>query len=202
MQNRVRTVVMDDLGHFITTDDIKQWLNEAQRDLAARTRLLQTRAVGVVGAGSKIALPSNLLSLHWIKLDGATTEVTLSDDAGYMSAFDSGADPGFTIARIYAGNYELFPDATGHGYTIEYQYDPPELVGVNDVSPLPEHMHVKMVNYARAHATWKDHADGSGYMALYEKGLPETSIGKPRIVPVPMTLAPAMGPFDDSERGF
>jgi hypothetical protein len=202
----VRSVLKDDQGVFITDDEVKRWLNEAQRDLAARLRVLK-KSISMsddlvpvpltVGADSTIPLPDDFLTVHRLLL---TNEAVQVNDDVWGSYTIPGATPGVTIYRIFSGSLVVYPDATGDEYTLEYNYAPADLVENDDISPLPLQLHPKMVTYARAQAHWKDGSSlGETYFALYEKGLPQPSTGAESLLATPLTLSFQRGPFDTAD---
>lgn len=200
-RDQVRTVVRDAQGDFITDDDIDVWLNEAQRDIANRVKGLQKLATATVAAGSVIPLPADLVKVHSLRLTGQTWPAQFTDDATWASWSDTGGNPNVTLYRIFGDSIYLFPDATGSTYTLEYSYEPADLVDTDDESLLPKNLHSKMVNYARAQALLKagDTSLADRYLVMFEEGLPAVTIGRERRVPGPLSMSFARGPFDTTD---
>ena len=196
MRSRVRSVMRDTAGTFITDTEIDEWINEAALDLAVRLKLLQDEATGTT-TGSTIALPANFLSLMGLRL--ATKDVAFVDPETWWGWSNGGGSPPRTLGRIFEGNLELYPTPdTGKAYALRYVRTPLAITTSQD-SELPESLHVKHVHYARAHAKLKDDRadEGDRYLALYEANLPAPSREKDRLFPTPGGFVPVAGPFDD-----
>ena len=201
LRQGVRSVARDSLGIAITDADIDGWLNEAQRDIAIRTGNLQKETTGTFDAAGTTSLPGDFVSMHWLKVNGASDEVQFVDDAVFMSWLDQAQSVGgssIVLGRIFAEAIETYPVQDSVDYVLRYQYDPPEMVADADHSALPRFYCPKMINYARAHAMYKDGDTGMGdrYMSMYESGLPGSEYGRARLNPGPMTMRFQRGPFD------
>lgn len=201
LRQGVRTVTKDSTGVAITDDDIDVWLNEAQRDIATRLAILTREITGFSSSSGVLPLPTDLVSLHWLRFDGALAEVQFVNDSVFMSWLDEGttaASASTVLGRIFAEQIETFPAQDTVGYTLRYQYDPPEMVADDDRSALPRYFCPKMMNYARAHAMYKDGDGNQGdrYLVMYERDLPSGAFGRGRLAPGPMTMSFQRGPFD------
>lgn len=201
LRQSVRTVTKDSMGVAISDDDIDGWLNEAQRDIATRLAILQREAVGTSDSNGRVPLPSDLITLHWLKFDGANSEVQFVNDSVFMSWLDDPATSqsmSTVLGRIFAEQVETFPAQATAGYTLRYQYDPAEMILDTDKSSLTRYFCPKMVNYARAHAMYKDGDGNMGdrYLVMYERDLPSGAYGRGRLAPGPMTMSFQRGPFD------
>lgn len=200
IQSRVRTVIRDSTAAFISNTEITEWANEAQLDLAARLRILQeadTQADLTEGTNT-IALPSTFFEVITLRI--GTDDVEFVGDNVWNSYSDGAATPNHTLARIFGGNIELYPTPTsGFEYTLRYYRKPATLSGDSDIPEIPEHLHIKLVHYARAMALMAmgEINQAEVYFSLYEQGTPNRR-GDERTWmstgPMAMTLQP--GPFD------
>jgi hypothetical protein len=172
MQNRVYAVVRDEPKVFVLQSEVQDWLNEANVELARRLRVLRATAAGAT-AGSTIALPADFLEA--LTLDLAGKKVEFVQDPTMDARQGIGGTPGYTSARVFGNALEMFPTPpNGTAYTLRYVKAPATMSIATDVSDLPVSLHVKVVNYARAHAMYKmgEIANADRYMGLYEQGLP------------------------------
>jgi hypothetical protein len=195
----VRSVVRDTAGAFISDAEITEWTNEAQLDLAARMELLQEQTTGTT-AGNTIALPSNFLDVIGLRLGTAGDDVAFVDDATWFDFSDAGATPPVTLGRPFGNNLELYPTpVAGTPYSLRHVRKPAVLVNDSDTPEIPEELHVRLVNYDRAHAKFKDGElqEGQTYLALYEANLPASPRGRRRQFPGPLSLAPSPGVIDE-----
>jgi hypothetical protein len=195
LQDRVYYQVRDPDGVFVTPTAVKAWLNDAQLDLASRLRPLTKTTTGTLST-TTLALPSDFLGLRTLRFGDDDIEVV--DDEVFNDAVDAGAVLDHTMARITEGKFEFYPTpAVGTAYELRYYRKPTTLVADADVSELPEELHVKMVYWALFQAMLQVGEEGRAdrWLALYEKDLPPASIGL-RLWPGPLSVEPAMGPFD------
>ena len=196
MRSRVRSVVRDTAGTFVTDDDINDWLEEANIDLAARLRLLQGEDTGTT-TGNSVTLPTDFIAMHTLRL-GTEDDVMFTDDDVWTSYSDEAVSVTNTLGRIWEGAAQLYPTpADGTAYALRYYRTPVAMSDTTD-SELPVSFHTKMVNYARAHASIKDgeQSQANMYFSLYEQGLPPVSRERERLTPGPMTMRLEPGPFD------
>jgi hypothetical protein len=209
LTDRVRVVMRDSDGRFITDDVIANWLNEAQQDLAARIALLDYE-VSSTTSGSTIALPSGTSAplLEAIQLqvgtgDGSEVEFTNIDN--FQMWQDSTSQPGNTLGIVFNGNIELYPaPTTGTAYRLRYKGMPPIMEGSDDLHSLPVQLERKLVQYAQSQAKYMDGEEGEGdrYLQMYEQGLPPVSIGRESFQPGPMQLVPEPTWFDLDRMGL
>lgn len=196
---RVRSMVPDVDGDFVTATDIGNWINESYFDLADRLDVITQEFTGTT-SGDTIALPpsgaTTVKRVASLRIDDA--DVTFVDDATFNAYVDSEADPDFTIAREFDGSIELFPEPdSGLDYALRCYIVPGTLSG-SDEHELPMWTERKMVDYAVYRAMQKggELSRADSFLATYEQGLPEPSMGKDRSIPGPITLAPIVSPFD------
>jgi hypothetical protein len=200
--SRVRSIVRDSSADFITDVDITQWLNEAMTDIAARQEILDAEQTGTTST-YQITLPpsgtNEVLVIDSLVLGTDGDDVAFVDAETWQSFFDSGADPDYTLGRVYNEKIELYPTPdSGTAYTLRYSYVPAPLSAGGDVHPLPRHLERKMTDYACAYACYKmdDVGRGDRYMSMYEQGLFPVATGRETARPGPITMVPIAGPFD------
>lgn len=195
LREKVFTVVRDSGRTFITEADVDQWLSEAMLDLSSRLRLAHGSASGTVTSGS-ITLPTDYIDLISLAVDGVTDGyIDFDVDTETFDQYqDDEDDPGVTIGRVFNGAIELYPaPSNGTAYTLRYWAT--ESAALADFSGS---LQIRMVNYARAHALYKNREDTTAdrYMALYEQGLPGPNTASRNHDPGPLTIKPALGYFD------
>lgn len=210
MQSRVKTVIRDASNVFVLATEIKEWLNEAQTDLAGRLRvtqkeLLQSDAGAAQFTGGALVLPTDFMEIQGLRLGTVsahgTDDVSFTDPDTWWHYSDNGLDvpnDGF-IGRIWAGKIEVYPAPVANAfYKLRYVYQPIDLVADGDVSALPDEWHIRMVQYGRAHAKYKEGEDGQGdrYLTLYETGLPSLRSPRSQLRPGPITLTNEWNAFD------
>jgi len=199
---RVRSVVRDASGDFVTDADITQWLNEAITDLSARQELVEAEVTGTT-SGFTLALPPSgtgeVLFVKSLMLGIDGDDVIFVDDDIWQTYHDSGAEPDYTMAKVFAETIELYPTPdTGTDYALRFSKIPAPLTSGSSTHALPLHMERKLTDYAAAYACYKmdDVGRGDRYMALYENGLLPVASGSETARPGPMTMVPIAGPFD------
>jgi len=201
MRSRVRSVVRDTAGTFVTDTDVNNWLEEASLDVATRLKALQEEATeaDLTETSNGFELPADFLGVISLRL--GADDVHFLDAFGWSDWSDSGATPPRTLGRIFNNQIELYPTPdSGFTYTLRY-YRKAAALSDSEEAELPESFHIKLVNYARAHAKYKDDRgdEGDRYMGMYEQGLPQVSREKDRLFPTPAGWTPEPGPFDNEE---
>lgn len=184
LRTRVRAVVRDDSGVFVTDANILAWLNEAQNDLANRLQVTKVSTTGTT-SGNTIALPAALVEPTSLRL-GTEDEVVWVDDETWNPWYDSGDDPGYYLARVFGSNVEIYPTPdTGTAYALRYIGVPTDLSADADVVSLPQELQTKMVQYAQAEALFKEGelAKADRKKQDYEIGLPPAPLGRKRVQP-------------------
>jgi hypothetical protein len=192
----VRNTLRDSEAVFITDAMIGEWINEAYRDLCARLPLLRKDATGTTSSTGTITLPADFTQLLSLRIDDASgdtfvTPVWVTDDI-FLSYRSPDVIPGATLYRIFEGLIETWPQQESLTYFIEYIYKPTDISGSTEPS-IPEELHVKIINYARAHAKYVDGElnEGDRYMALYTENLPLAPSSMRRERPGPFDFVPA-----------
>jgi hypothetical protein len=204
MQTSVYAVLRDSEKAFVLAAEVKEWLNEAQLDYVARTGVLEKTATASTAAGGTVALPSDLIRITSFAVDSdddgvADTQVELVNDDVFLSYKLGGGTPSRTLGRILGANIETYPVVASEVYVLEYVYAPPTLTADGDIAAIPVETHIRMINYARAHAKWKEGEAGEGetYMSFYLDGLPSSPSGQYRSRPGPFSFVPEMGYWDE-----
>jgi hypothetical protein len=201
MKARVYYVLRDSEKSFVSDTSVGDWLNEAYLDLVARLRLLEKEATGTTGAGGTLALPADFLELTSFDVadvNGNYYRARFSDNDVFDSWRLDEDEPEAQLARIFNGTIETYPVAASVGYVLRYVYKPTALSAGGDIPAIPEELHVRLVNYARAHAKYQEGEldEGDRYMAMYTEGLPGAPLTSHRLRPGPFDLVPQPGYFD------
>lgn len=203
LEASVYAVLRDSSKTFVLSTEAKEWLNEAYLDIVARQSLLRKAATGTTNADGEITLPSDFIRVDsfWVATDNAETNeapVVARDDI-FLSHRNNTTTPDVTLYRIFNGTIETYPAAVSRSYVLEYVYKPTALSAGSDVPAIPEELHVKLVNYARAQAKWKEgeQTEGDRYMSLYLDGLRRTApVAADRENPGPIDFVPQPGYWD------
>lgn len=161
IMNRVRSIASDMDSIQFTDDDLINWINDGIRECAVDNNLLQKTATSnlVVGTSS-YTLPTDILKLHSIKVDGQKVRVlNLAEFEAYGGdSADSGTP---VVSYTWAGKINFYPKPTqALPYTVEYTYDPAVLLNdapskASDPS-LPVGYHVRLVDYCLAQVAQQD----------------------------------------------
>jgi len=181
---------------------ITRWLNQAQLDIAARTLTLQELASGTT-SDNTIPLPADFLEPITLRL-GTEDDVEFVDDEVWFTYSDATATLSHTLARVWESDIEIYPTPEANtAYSLRYYKAPAQLAIAADVPQLAAEQHMRLVNYARAHAKYAlgEFAAGDRYMAMFEAGLPPPRGSRAKLNPGPLTVSLEPGPFDfDSDR--
>src|SRR5512134_3714890 len=148
---RVRSVMRDTSGDFMTDTDITAWRNGAIADIASRQQRIE-RAVTGTTSDNSIALPpsagTETLTVDYLSLGTEGDEVVFVDDEIWQSYVDAGASPVFTLGRIYNEIIYVYPTpAANTAYTLRCTSVPAQLSAGGDLHTLPLHMERKLVEY-------------------------------------------------------
>ena len=202
MTERVRDALRDSEKTFLSDTSIGNWLNEAQLDVNARLGVLKKGVDDTFDVNGKDTLPTDFLreDALYIATEESTSFNTpqFTNDEVFLSWKNGPGTPPGTLARIHNEKIETFPIAANKSYTMEYFYKPTRLEAGPDVSALPEELHVRLINYARAHAKWVEGEQGEGdrYWTLYTEGLPSAPTGLYRTRPGPFGFVAAPSYWD------
>ena len=203
METRVRRVLRDKGGKFVTKAEVIELLNEAQLEIATRTLCIQVEATGTFTT-YQLALPSTYIGGASLRVGTEIDDVEWVDNETFDSWRRGGEDPPHTIGRIFAGNFEVYPTPdVGEAYTLRYAKTPTILDDDADTAQVMPVYEQNMIAYARAHAKLKDGETGEyeAYMSMFDKGLPETMGPTTNFKPGPMNLRYEPGPFDTADAG-
>lgn len=184
MQEAVYVELRDYMREFVEDHHVEGWLNEAQRDLAQRTKLLTKEITqATVGAAQfttgSLGLPVDFIDTVNLRLgtDDVNFEV---DDQDFWAAKDNGWFLSPPWGRVFGNRLEVYPAPSDNAsYTLRYAYMPADLDAPEDVSPFPSELQDKMVLFAKSRALYKEREDSlaATYRQEYELGLPERTLG-------------------------
>ncbi len=204
IRNRVYSVIRDSDKAFVIPESVDDWVNEACLDVAIRLQLTKQQTTGTTSATGTIALPADFVkSLTLTALlsssDAEQTRIEFVDDDIYDSwRLAEATPPAGAFGRIFGSNIETYPNVVSMAYTLRYLYAPATLDSNADVPDLPVEQHIRLVNYARAHAKYQEGEldEGDRYMGLYQAGLPAPPSSYSRQHPGPFSLTPAPSYWD------
>jgi hypothetical protein len=205
MKASVYAVLRDSEKTFVADAQVGEWLNEAYLDLCARLRINRKEATGTLDANGKVAKPANYLELQFIAVkpsgEDRYIELTFVDDDVFNSYELSGSVPGVPIARVFDGYIETYPKQASALYKMRYVAKPTVLDKAGDEPVIPEELHIRMVNYARAHAKYQEGegSEGDRYYMMYSEGLPSATLGVIGERPGPLNITPVPSWWDVNE---
>lgn len=200
--SRVRSVIRDSAGTFISDTEITEWANEAQLELAVRMRLLQeedTEADLTEGTNT-ITTPATFLAQSSLRI--GTDDVEFVSDDVWNSWADSETTPDHTIARVFDDLIELYPTpSSGFTYKLRYQRKPAVLINGSDTPEIPEHLHIKLLHYCRYNAllAMGELQQANTYIGLYEQGVGRKGLPDRKWMTTPGQMVVARGPFDTDD---
>lgn len=172
LRTRVRTVLRDDSGSFVTDADIHRWLNDACLDLAWRERAIQKSVTDDTATGV-ITLPAGTLEVLDVEVAGQPVDL-IEDAEEWRDWRFSGEDPPRTLGYIFEGKITLYPTPVGTpSYTVRYTAAPATLATDGAIPELPRPLVLRAVHYAMAQGLLKVGLvqEAGGYMQAYENGL-------------------------------
>lgn len=196
MQRRVYALLRDTDKQFISDEEVEDWLNQAQRDLALRLGAVQPTATGTVSAGGLITIPTDAVEIVDLRL--SDDDVEFKDYTYYFEKKDGGSYVTPTIATTFNGSIELYPDPGLVAYSLRYRKLPSDLTEGSTTPSLSKELQDRMVNFATAMGLYKEREIdlGDRYMQMYERGLPSSTLGKGLERPGPFSLVYEAGPWD------
>lgn len=161
---RVRSIASDSDSIQFTDDDIVDWINDGIRECAKDNQLLQkTASSNLVIGTTSYNLPTDILKLHSIKVDGQKIRVlNLAEFEAYGGSSEDSGTP--VVAYVWAAKVNFYPKPTqALPYVVEYTYDPAlvtndaHLVTGKDVAPpLPVGYHIRLLDYCLAQVAQQD----------------------------------------------
>ena len=185
MQEAVYIELRDFMKEFIEDHFVEGWLNEAQRDIAQRTKLL-TKEITNLTAGApqfsngSLTFPADFIDVVNLRVN-TTDDVNFEvDDQDFWVAKDNSWILSPPWGRLFGGGMEVYPAPLDNAaYTLRYSYTPANLSAPTDVSPFPVELQDKMVLFAKSRALYKEREDSlaATYRQEYELGLPERTLG-------------------------
>lgn len=196
MKASVYSVLRDSEKTFVADAQVGEWLNEAYLDLCSRLRIYRKEQSGTLDSNGKVAKPANYLELQFMAIKPSNadrySELTFVDDFVFNSYELNGVIPSTPIARVFDGHIETYPAQAGALYKMRYAAKPTPLDKAGDEPGIPEELHIRMVNYARAHAKYQEGEGGEGdrYYMLYTEGLPSATLGVIGERPGPLNITP------------
>lgn len=150
---RVKRQFGDESGVQLGDADIIRWINDAQRDIAMKHDLLQTKATSsIVAAQADYTVPADLLNLFGVRYDNRRlVEYSIQEvDLDGLAATNATASDTPNSYSFFADLLTLYPTpavALTNGLTILYLRQPTEVVTVSDPLTLPERYHNSIVQY-------------------------------------------------------
>jgi hypothetical protein len=193
LRERVYAVVRDSNRSFFTETDVDRWLNEGMEELSSRLHVTQGQRTDddIPISGNLIPLPDDFRELIWLQIGG--DQVEFVDEEVWNTWEEAGGSPSHSISRVFNGNIEIYPTPdSGSEYTMRYWTT--STTASNLTAPLRN----KVVNFARAHAKYKegDHGAGDRYMSMFEDGLPGPNVFGKTTPMTPSVIRFEGGPFD------
>lgn len=202
LQDRTYDVLRDSAKVFVTITMVKAWINEAYLDVNARLGILRKNVDDTFDANGKDVLPADFIRQTNMRIQGDTATSyrapAIVSDETFFSWKNLGSTPGTTLVRFFGGSIETYPAAASKLYSMEYVYKPTALSADGDIPALPEELHIKLQNYARAmgHLVEDDQENASLYFSLYNEGLPTAPNAIERDYPGPFGFVPASSYWD------
>lgn len=204
LRDRVYAHLRDDEHEFHATDVVEAWLNDAGREVAARTKVIRREAdesnTAIDEGDGTFALPEDFLSA--ISLRFGLDDAEFVDDDVFWSWSDGEGMPGHTLVRVFNGRIETYPMIEdGASYRLRYVAAPATMSDDADVPELPSEWHSRLTYYALAQA-WMQKDEGAQadrWLARFEDGLPPLPMGRERFSPGPLSLTFEPGPFDRAD---
>lgn len=204
MERRVYAVLRDEHKRFIKPEEVEDWLNEAQEQIADRTdALTYTITNDSVGApqfvDGKLQLPSNFLDLGELTVDEADAPVKFMIGEQFRQYRRDQSYLAQSIGRIHQGYIEVYPAPDdGVAYELEYTRNGEDMRNPEDESELPYGLQMACVNFARYQAKLKEGEleEADRYFADYETAL-DRGANDGRRHEMPSSIGFEPGPFDE-----
>lgn len=162
IKRRVRSVFGDEAGALLSDDDIKDWANDAQLDLARKTLCLQShRQTSVVAGDGSYGLPEDFLGARRVTFDGKILEPTTLDELDLVHPHrdaETGTDTP-TRYYIWGGKLYVHPNPTNAGVgnlDMFYGRMPLRLENDGDQSEIPAQYRPDLERFILAKAKEKD----------------------------------------------
>jgi len=179
---RVQRQFGDDIQAQITKEDIVRWVNDACLEIAMTNRTNEGTFKGVtpVTAGqSEYSLPSDLLALRAVRVNGRALDGTTYDQLTKTGLLDSTievtGEPQFYW--VHGGNLSITPTPVDSLGTVDIMYvKTPDIMTVDMLDKqidVPKQYHLRVVEYCIAQAAELDDNLGQYQMKMnqFEKNL-------------------------------
>lgn len=158
---------------FVTSADVRAWLNRGAREIAERTRVLEKDSAPA--AGATVAIPADYYELVSLVVGTEVIPVSFVDDDYYLENKNGALTPNEgTIARLLSPDtIEVYPTPTV-AYALRYVYLPADRTTDAAESVLPPEWDDVMVDYAVAHGLYKERDPelGDFFMSRFEESVP------------------------------
>lgn len=173
---RVQTQFGDSSGALITSDEIKRWANDAQREIARKTECVKRHyeTSAVQGDGSYTLPPGFLRDVRATFNGRKITRVTLEELDKYEGNRDADPPTG-EPSRFYVwGDFVYLypaPESPGSGnFDMFYIKLPEDMTALDQEPEVPEQYHEDIVRFCLARAKEVDEEDqkAESLMAEFE----------------------------------
>lgn len=159
IHTRITRQFGDESGAQFDLNDTLRWINDAQKDIARASGLLQVTASSstVIGTAA-YALPASILSLRSVRFNGIVLgPLTINQAEELVNNYDAGTATIGTGVPInfwvWGGQINLYPIPNSVG-TLKMYYvrEPVEVTLGADTPELPVQFHPRIVEYCLAQA--------------------------------------------------
>lgn len=151
IQARVKRQFGDESSVQVTDDDIYRWINDAQKEIAVKNHLLETKkSADAVGNQAEYTLPVDILELRSVRYDSVkVTSVTMQEYDEYIGTQNlSSTNP--LVYHIYENTMIVWPIPPAdfsNAISIYYTRMPVEVTASSDVPELAVKYHNRIVEY-------------------------------------------------------
>ena len=161
-------------SNFFTDATIKRWLNEAQRYVVRRTKVLErTTTITSVPNQAIYELDKHVWSLHFVRFNDDTLRPTTINDIQRRLP-DTGGTP--SHYALWGGHLYLYPAPKEAGtLTVLYYAWPVEMKDDEDEPEIPEAFHGLLPTFAAYRAKMADQqpAEAQALFLEFQQGLDE-----------------------------
>lgn len=175
---RVQRQFGDEAGVLINITAVRDWINDAMREIILDNDLLKVRSTAVVAVGQpNYGLPSDVLRLHSLSYDGRPiNEVSLSEARKTIDVDDTANYPRAVPQEywVWGSEFFLYPaPSEAKQVTLYYNRNPTAVVNTTDVPELPARYDNRLVEYCIAQASELDDNDERAARKLnqFQEGL-------------------------------
>lgn len=155
---RVRTTAGDKDALQFTDQDVMRWINDAMQEVAADNQLLQKIATTATVAGTdNYAIPTDILKLHSVRLDGRKIRVTTLNDAEQDYGFEEPERGDPSLCYVWAGFIKFLPIPDRvQDLEVVYTRNPTDVTAVGNTPELPPMYHQRLMDYCLAQVAQMD----------------------------------------------